>query len=139
MSSLQIIENKISTIQKYLSILDRYKRHSRIDLENDVDIRGATERYLYLAVQSVIDCAEAVIAYKKFRKPTTMSDTFYILHEEGVLSLEAIQPLIQMTGFRNIIVHGYERINYDVVYDVLHHHLLDIEKFLEKIKEYCKV
>lgn len=139
MSTIQVIENKLSGIQKYLSILERYKQYSRQEIEDNVDIRGALERYLYLAVQSVIDCAESVIAYKKFRKPTTLSDTLYILEEEGVLSTEEMQALVPMTGFRNIIAHGYEHIDYDVVYGVLHNKLADIEHFTEKIKDYCRL
>lgn len=138
MSTIQVIANKLSAIQKYLSILERYTAYSREELERNIDIRGATERYMYLAIQSVIDCAEAVIAYKKFRKPTTMSDAFYILEEQGVLSPEEIQPLIQMTGFRNIIAHGYEHIDYDVVHDVLHGQLADIVHFAQKIRDYCR-
>lgn len=139
MSTIQVIENKLSAMQKYLSTLERYTHYSREEIEQNVDIRGALERYLYLAIQSVIDCAEAVIAYKGFRKPTTLSDTFYILEENVVLTSEDIQPLVHMTGFRNIIAHGYEHINYDVVYDVLHTKLKDIERFSEKIKSYCNV
>ena len=64
MSNLTVIENKISSIQKYLKILERYKNYSREELENNIDIRGAVERYLYLVSQATIDLAEAVIAYK---------------------------------------------------------------------------
>lgn len=135
MSTIQVIENKISAIQKYLSLLERYRSYSREEIEHNIDIRGALERYLYLAIQSVIDCAEAVIAYKKFRKPTTLSDAFYILQEEGALSHEEVQLLVGLTGFRNIIAHGYERIDYDVVYAVLHDELKGIEHFATRIKE----
>ena len=47
MTSINVVENKISTIRKYLSILDRYAGFTRQEIETDVDIRGAVERYLY--------------------------------------------------------------------------------------------
>lgn len=78
MSNLKVIENKKSAIRKYLKILQRYRKRSKKEIEGDIDIKGAVERYLYLAVQSTIDLAEAIIAYKSFRKPTTMSEAFYI-------------------------------------------------------------
>ena len=139
MSTVQVIENKLSALQKYLAILERYKPYSREDIEGNVDVRGALERYLYLTIQSVIDCAEAVIAYKNLRKPTTISDAFYILEEAGVFSSDELEPYIQMTGFRNILAHGYERIDYDVVYDVLHNKLADTTRFIEKIRNYCRM
>lgn len=130
MSSKTVIENKISNARKYLKILERYKKYSKEEIVNDIDIRGALERYLYLLTQSVIDCAEAIIAYKKFRKPATLSDAFYILHEELVIPSDVTENMIRMTGFRNTIAHDYELLDYSVVYNTLHNRLQDIQEFL---------
>jgi uncharacterized protein YutE (UPF0331/DUF86 family) len=87
MTSFNVIENKISSTRKYISILTRYEKCSKEEIETNVDIRGAVERYLYLAVQSMIDLAESMIAYKRLRKPTTMAESFYVLHEVGIIPL----------------------------------------------------
>lgn len=133
MSNLKVIENKISSIRKYLKILQRYKKYSKKEIEENVDIKGALERYLYLAIQSTIDLAEAIIAYKNFRKPTTMAEAFYILNEEGLLTVRLTNELAKMVGFRNIVAHDYERIDYDIVLDVLQNKLKDVDKFLKRI------
>ncbi|MBC7364354.1 MAG: DUF86 domain-containing protein [Candidatus Aminicenantes bacterium] len=79
MTNISVIENRISTVKKYLKILERYKKISRKKIEEDIDLRGAVERYLYLAVQATIDLAGAVLSFKNFRKPATMSENFLIL------------------------------------------------------------
>jgi len=135
MTNFVVIENKISAIKKYLKILERYKKYSREEIEEDVDIRGAVERYLYLASQATIDLAEAVLAYKKLRKPTTMSDTFYILNEENIINKELTEKMVGMTGFRNVIAHDYGKVNYDLVYNILQKDREDIEKFVEIISK----
>lgn len=135
MTTLAVIENKISAVQKYLSILEEYKKYSREKIEDDTQIRGSLERYLYLAVQSVIDLAESVLAFKNLRKPSTTSETFHILNEEGFIELELAKKLVAMVGFRNIVAHDYEKINYDIVYDILHNRLTDIETFLSIASE----
>ncbi len=135
MTNLNVIENKISAARKYLKILEGYKKYSREEIEKNIDIRGAVERYLYLAVQAAIDLAEAVIALKRFRKPTTMAESFVILKEEGMIDEEISEPVIKMVGFRNIIAHDYGEINYDIVYDILHQRLKDIEKFIGMVNE----
>lgn len=134
MSSIKVIENKISSARKYLKILQRYKRYKKEEIESNIDIRGAVERYLYLAVQLAIDLAEAVIAYKGFRKPTTMSEAFDILNEERLISAKLTNELVKMVGFRNIITHDYEKIDYEIVYKALHNGRKDIESFLQKIE-----
>ena len=135
MTNKSVIENRISLTKKYLGILERYKKYSQAEIEKDVDIRGAVERYLYLAVQSAIDLAEAVISYKNFRKPSTMAESFRILTEEEVISDDLSDKLARMTGFRNIIAHDYGDIDYAIVYDILQKGLDDIEAFLEKMTD----
>jgi len=134
MTNLSVIENKISSVRKYLTILDRYRGYSQKEIADDIDRRGAVERYLYLAVQATIDLAEAVIAYKNLRKPSTMSESFYILNESEILPPDLTEQLVKMTGFRNVIAHDYEKLNYDIVYDVLQNRLVNIESFLKAIK-----
>lgn len=135
MTSLFVIENKVSAIREYVKILEPYKQYSRIDVEKDNQIRGALERYLYLAAQATIDLAEAVIAFKKFRKPTTLSENFHILQEQDVISGELAEKLVSMVGFRNTIAHDYQKVNYDIVFDVLHNRLSDLEEFITAAKK----
>ena len=134
MTNLSVIENKISSNRKYLKILKRYTVYSRQEIEKNVDVRGAVERYLYLAAQAAIDLAEAVISYKGFRKPTTMSEAFYILNEEDIVSGELTEKMVRMVGFRNVMAHDYEKVNYDIVYDVLQNRLADVAEFIERIE-----
>lgn len=139
MSSIKVIENKISSVRKYLKILQRYKGYKKEEIEGNIDIRGAVERYLYLAVQSAIDLAEAVIAYKGFRKPTTMSEAFDILNEERLIPAKLTNELVKMVGFRNILTHDYEKLDYKIVYNVLQNGRKDIESFLKRIEERLKL
>jgi len=133
MSSLQVIENKKSAVLKCLGILERYKKYSRQEIESDVDIRGALERYLYLAIQATIDLAEAIVAYKGLRKPATMSESFYILSEEGVVAADLARELAKMVGFRNVIAQDYQDLDYGIVLDVLHNRLKYIKNFLNEV------
>lgn len=136
MSNRKAIENKISSARKYLTILKRYKNMSIEKIKGDTDIRGAVERYLYLETQATINLAEAVIAYNYFRKPTTMSEAFSILNEEKIIPGKLTEKLIRMVGFRNILAHDYEDIDYDIVYEVLQKGLHDVESFLKTITKH---
>jgi uncharacterized protein YutE (UPF0331/DUF86 family) len=138
MTDLSVIENKLSSIKRYLLILDNFKNYSRDTLENDLVIRGAVERYLYLVSQSAIDLAEAVISYKKLRKPTTMSESFYILGEGKFIDNTLVQKMAKLVGFRNIMAHDYEKVDYNIVYDILQFRLNNIEEFLDSVEKILK-
>ncbi|MEK7069526.1 MAG: DUF86 domain-containing protein [Patescibacteria group bacterium] len=135
MTNLSVIENKISSVKKYLGITERYKAYSREEIENNIDIKGAVERYLYLTAQATIDLAEAVIAYKNLRKPSTMAESFHILEENNIISKVLTQKMIGMTGFRNAIAHDYDKINYDLVYKIIHQDIQDIKDFLDIVSK----
>ena len=134
MSNLSVIETKISHIQKYLKLLQRYKKFSKVDLEQNPDLKGALERYLYLATQAALDLGEAIIAFKEFRRPGTYTDVFYILEEETFISKDLSEKLVNMTRFRNIIAHDYEKVDFEIVYDALKNRLQDIEELTKAVK-----
>ncbi|MFA6285054.1 MAG: DUF86 domain-containing protein [Parcubacteria group bacterium] len=139
MTEISVIENRISSIRKYLKTLERYRNFSIDEILNDVDKKGAVERYLYLATQSAIDLADATISYKKFRKPTSMSESFHILNEEEVIPSDLTEKMIKMTGFRNVVAHDYEKIDYEVVSAILQEGLKDIENFTKIVSDYFKI
>ena len=134
MSNIDVIESKISFIRRQLAILGNYKKYSQKEIEQDDTIRGAIERYLYLATQAAIDLAEAVIAHKDFRRPSSYSESFDILFEGGIVSSDLRDRLIKMTGFRNIIAHGYANLKFEIEYDALQNRLVDIEEFVGEVK-----
>ncbi|TSC93889.1 MAG: hypothetical protein CEN87_718 [Parcubacteria group bacterium Licking1014_1] len=135
MTNFSIIENKITSIGKYLNIVGKYRKYSKDEIEKNLDLSGAVERYLYLVSQACIDLAEAVVSFKDFRKPTTYRESFEILEEEKIISVELREKMVKMSGFRNVIAHDYAEINYDTVYDVLQNKLIDIEQFISEIKK----
>ncbi|HLE25016.1 MAG TPA: DUF86 domain-containing protein [Thermodesulfobacteriota bacterium] len=131
MTNLSVAENKISSIKRYLSILKSYQGYSQKEIGRDVTLRGAIERYLYLVCQAVIDLAEVIISISKFRKPVTLSESFVILAEEKVIADELKDKMVKLVGFRNVLAHEYEELNYEILYDVLKIRLQDIKEFLK--------
>jgi len=133
MTTRAVIESKANAVKKYLQILERYKKISLKEIEKDVDLKGAAERYLYLAVQAAIDLADALISFKDLRKPETLSDNFEILRAEKIISDDLADRLTKMVGFRNILAHDYGKVDYAVVGDILRFGLKDLEKFLAAV------
>ena len=134
MSTIEVIENKISYIKKHLIAVRSYHVLAMSDLEKDPMLHGAVERELYVLAQAVIDLAEAMVAYKNLRKPTTMREAFDILREANVLPKEFVEQFIGIVGFRNALAHDYEELKLDVIYDILQNKLSQIEEFLNCVE-----
>jgi uncharacterized protein YutE (UPF0331/DUF86 family) len=139
MTNLSVAENKISSLKKYLSILESYRNRSVEEIERDTTLRGAIERYLYLVCKTAIDLTEVIISVSKFRKPTTISESFVILEEEGVIGVDLKARMAGLVALLNVLAHEYEEINYDVLYDVLRNRLQDITEFVETAEKFLNL
>lgn len=135
MTNIGSIEQQISVIEKYLSESRRFKKYSKDELMGDLDLLRSCERSLYLLTQSCIDLAESVISLKSFRKPTSLKESFEILHENGLIDFGLANRMSNMTGFRNALAHNYDKFDYDIMYNVLQNGLKDIEEFLATVRK----
>ena len=63
---------------------------------------------------------------------------FFKIRESSKKS-DLIDRLISMIGFRNILVHEYEDVNIDIVFNILQNCLKDIEDYLLTIVDYFKL
>jgi len=90
---------------------------------------------LYLAAQASIDLAEAIIAYRGYRKPTTYREDFEILIENSVIGDALGEKLIKMVAFRNRLAHAYDTIDYGVIVSTLNNSLVDLDDFVAAIEK----
>ena len=133
MTNITIIENKAALVRKYLLILKAYSKYSKKLILADVTYRGAVLHYLYQAIQSTIDLAQAYAAYKKYPKPQSARDVFHALHEHKKISRILLNNMLNMTGFRNIMAHQYAIIDDEIFYDIFANHLKDIRGLLKAL------
>lgn len=135
MTSISIIENKISQIKKYRKIVKKLAKFSKNEIQKNDLVKGSVERYLYLICQACIDLASIIVSYKKERKPLDQKDSFMILVEEKVISSKMAEFMIKLVGFRNVLAHEYTKVNYDIVVDILNEGVKDIDKFVLVIEK----
>ena len=69
------------------------------------------------------------IAGMEVPPPDTMGQTFDLLAQEGVLDNELAKCLNKVVGFRNVAVHSYESINWEIVHSIVKFHLNDFSEF----------
>lgn len=139
MSGKDVIENKISYLSKQLKLVKSFQGHSLEEFTQNQKLLAGLKWELYVTAQAAIDLAEAVVAYRKFRKPTTMREAFDILAAENVLTSEFVGRFAGIVGFRNALAHDYEDIKIEVLYDVLMNKLSEVEEFIDHITDALKI
>lgn len=98
--------------------------------------RNAVERNLQTTIEAFIDIGKMIISDKKLRTPENNREIFIILNENDLFPAKHLDLIEQMIGLRNIIVHGYDKIDDAVVYGIIKKKIAGIEKvkkYFEKL------
>ncbi|GFZ33949.1 hypothetical protein CSC2_44750 [Clostridium zeae] len=131
-----VVLSRLSKLKEYVGFLKKIKVHSKEEYLNDAFIYGASERFLHLSIECVIDISNHVIADMRFRRPESNREAFEILYENNIIDKDLSINLSNMAGFRNILVHDYIRLDRELVYDIIINNLKDIEIFMKIVTEY---
>lgn len=130
------IVDRLEMLRQYLDTLKECSHEDISKLKEDKIFRGAVERYFQLAVECVIDIGEILISNLKLRKPEDARDVIDILGEKGIIPDDFAYKFGPVTGFRNILVHNYVRVDLDLVYKFLKENLEDFDLFAQHISRY---
>lgn len=134
---MKTIEKKIKAVQ------DRVKRLEQLSgtissfdkYQTSPDVKDIAERNIQVAIEGCLDIAKIVISSKELPEPKDNKGVFTVLAEAGILSEASLKFLVPMAGTRNVLVHGYDKVEDSVIYGVLKRHLDDFAVFLKEIKE----
>lgn len=104
----------------------------------DFRARGATERYLHLAIESVIDIGNGIISALQLRRPERYREIPTILAEAGIIPNDFAEEIARMIGFRNLLVHDYATVNWALEHEFLRTRIPDFETYMKHIPEWLK-
>ena len=101
------------------------------DFKGDWILRSMAERALQVAVEIMIDIAERIIAIQGAGPVATATEAMSKLVALDVL--EDGSSYIDMVRFRNLIVHEYETINPEILYELATARLGEFRKFRDEL------
>lgn len=131
-----LVKSFLLQLDEKLGTLRKTPVESLSVLQKDPILQNAVLHLLQTAVEICLDTANHIIADEGWRAPTSNRDTFQVLHEQGLLSDELLQCCQNMAGFRNILVHMYEKVNLADVYGILKKRLGDFDQFASVVKKW---
>ena len=133
---LATIERKIEYLQEQIDILEKNKDTSLVAIQQDVKTRYFLERALQLAMEAILDSSRMLVLCENWTIPKSEPHAVSLLAEHAVISAELSQRLLGAKGFRNILVHEYERIDPKKVHAFLRDGLDDLKEFSRSLASY---
>ncbi len=109
--SPEVLARKLERLRAYLSDLVPHRGRSAAELREDP---YEVERLLELLVQVSVDILAHELA-ERDETPTSYRETFERAGRRGLLPEDLAGRLADAAGLRNILVHLYEEIDYEIV------------------------
>jgi uncharacterized protein YutE (UPF0331/DUF86 family) len=108
-------------------VLRRQQGYGYAAFASDPERYGSAERFLQLAIETLVDMGSHVIADEHLGVVNWSRDVPTLLADHGYIDEHLRDRWIEMIGFRNVLVHAYLDVDRQIVYEVLQTGLDDIE------------
>ena len=125
----EILATRLSKLRESLRKLKTIADKSREDyLASETD-QALAEHFLRLALESMLDTGNHLVAARGLRKPLHLREIPLILAQNGVIPPSLGESLARATGLRNRLVHRYTEIDHGILFGVIQESLADLERF----------
>jgi len=129
----EVVEQKLESLRRCLHRVATRCPSDAATLEADFDLQDIVCLNLSRAVQMCVDIAAHFIASTELPVPATMGQTFDLLSQAGVIDKSLASKLKQAVGFRNIAMHNYDSIDWQIVHTIAQHQLNDFTAFAKAV------
>ena len=132
MTDSELVAKKLSEIEGYVRELRTIANPGRI--KTDVKEERFAAHTLQLAIQAALDVASHIVSDERLGEPRTNRELFTLLDQHGWIEASLSQNLQNMAGFRNILVHGYQKLDLAILVDAVQNRLDDLNVFAAAIR-----
>ena len=129
----ELILRKLTDLEQYATQVEEFRGITPEAYRSDWKTQRIVERTLQMAIEACADVANHIIADRNLRMPSTYAEAFEVLAEADILTAAQREAMVRMSGFRNLIVHEYARIEPAMVVRVLRERLGDFGAFTAAI------
>lgn len=133
----ELLAERTATV---LAHLDRVAEHLPEDPGDLRPMSSPTDTvvlHLWQAIQVVIDLATATCVRLGLGSPPTYGDAFRLLAEAGFIDRELGTRLARAAAFRNLLVHGYGRLDLRRVHAIALSGPEDLRSFLAALRDHA--
>lgn len=135
---LDRIRSRVADIRAGLEVLREYAARSDQDfLGNPEAIRSARYEFI-VVVEAAASICNHLCARVAKRAPSSYGECFLLLGEMGVVPEDLAVRLGKMAGFRNLLVHGYAKVDNARMLQIMRNDLGDLEQYLACVEAFLR-
>ena len=124
-----VVKAKLESLRRCVERVRTRTPVSAEELSTNFDAQDIICLNLERAVQACVDIAAHIVSDSECAVPDTMAGTFDALERQGIVSRELAQRMRRAVGFRNISVHAYQTLDWEIVHSIATKRLGDFIEF----------
>ncbi len=132
MTDPELLEKKLAFIETCVRELRDLARPQRIG--HDLREERFIAHTLQLAIQAALDVASHIVSDARLGEPSSNRQLFELLAKNDWVPASLTSRLREMAGFRNILVHGYQEVDLDILRDVAEHRTEDLLEYVRAVR-----
>ena len=132
-----LVLKKLQALRRCVDRIESKRPDDPLPLRSDYDLQDILSVNLERAVQACVDVAAHLISDTSRPSPETMAGCFAELRAMTVLDDALADRLQKAVGFRNIAVHEYQEIDWDIVFSIVTKNLDDFRAYARAVMAHC--
>ncbi len=126
----QLVAQKLESLRRCIQRVETRLPKDLETLMADLDAQDIIALNLTRAVQMCVDIGAHWLAeHAEATSPRTMGQVFEGLAFSGVIDSKLAERMRKSVGFRNVVVHNYDEVNWEIVFSICKNHLDDFREF----------
>jgi len=134
----ELLAERTAAVERHLERVKKCLPDSEDEFTPLSESSDSVILHLWQAIQLIIDMAASSCVHFNLSTPVSYADAFLKLGEAGYLDKPLATRLSHAAGFRNRIVHAYEKLDMHKVYCIAKSGPSDLKAFLASAKKWLQ-
>ena len=133
-----IVEHRLVSILREIEFLKQNTTQSKVDFLDDEKSIKSIAKTIETITQFIIDIASHIIAQNKWGVPDSYKHAIITLEKNKVIEDSLSSNLQDLIAMRNIMVHRYLDVDYEIIWESVNRVISDAQTFVSVIKNFIK-
>jgi uncharacterized protein YutE (UPF0331/DUF86 family) len=135
----RIVSQKIESLRNCIDRIKSKEPVSAHDLTTNFDIQDVISVNLERAIQNCIDIASHISCDFDEIGGLSSASIFLELASRQVITTNTANEIAKAVGFRNLLVHRYANIDWNMVHSYLNNNLISLKDFAKEVSIFSKL
>jgi len=136
--NLSLITERVNIIRHSVKRLKLLAEIPKEEFCNNDDLIDIAENRLRRALEALFDLGRHLLVKSGAGIPSDYRSVIKMLHENGMLPEDYANKITGMAGYRNRLIHDYNKVTPEELYYILQTRLPDLELFCQYVVDYVQ-